>query len=56
MKIKIKCKCCGNTMDIDESALYEMIDAVERKHKKEQKKQTHISSVDDLMQLFGMKD
>jgi hypothetical protein len=55
MKIKIKCKCCGNTMDIDESALYEMIDAVERKHEKEQKKQTHISSVDDLMKMFGMK-
>ena len=42
-------------MDIDESALYEMINAVERKREKKQKKQTQSGSVDDLMKMFGMK-
>jgi rRNA maturation protein Nop10 len=58
MKVKIKCTCCGNSIYVDEADLYDMVDAVEKKYRQENKKQakkTHDAGFDDLMQLFGMK-
>lgn len=59
MKVKIKCKCCGHVIELDEDVIENMAREIERKHEQEYKKEgvkSHFNGFQDLMNMFGIKD